>query len=110
MSADLITFLRARLGEDEQVAQSAGGGIGGNPWERYGYDQDDHLCIHRSRVLAEVQAKRSIIDEYEDLQSETESIIDRLMMPSVRVIYEHIIRYLALPYADHPSYDERWRP
>lgn len=62
--------------------------------------------IHqRSRVLAEVDAKRRIIAECVAILSvkwwEYEDAPDLAGVT---------LELLALPYADHPAYDETWRP
>ncbi|MEV4179924.1 DUF6221 family protein [Streptosporangium canum] len=88
--SDLITFLRARLNEDEQVARAAAeapwestvpgmvhvsaAAIAKNPnaWGKLGYvaqaDNEayrDHIARHDpARVLREVEAKRQILDEH----------------------------------------------
>jgi len=61
------------------------------------------------RVLAEVEAKRQLINrveqhaEFVDAVRETDSLrYDRVAL--------HLLAPLALPYADHPDYDEAWRP
>jgi len=84
-------FLLARITEDEERRTA------------YWHDSDcgtvadaldDCTCGAQTRVLAECEAKRRIValcDDYEE------------PAPSVLLA-------LALPYADHPDYDESWRP
>jgi hypothetical protein len=99
---DLTTFLRARLDEDEAVALAVKGhsvfdgtGIvtGRNESVVVGSHVATHIARHDpARVLAEVEAKRQILDH---------------------LAYEWsspILRYLALPYAGHPAYREEWKP
>ncbi|AMM12338.1 DUF6221 family protein [Streptomyces albidoflavus] len=120
MTADLIAFLRARLDEDEAVARAATAGpwvesgVGDHGWgvsfsaPGSGVEADDssqgradaaHIARHDpARVLAEVEAKRQIVERYAWL-------------------CEHgdtggawVLPLLALPYADHPDYRDAWRP
>ncbi|RAN92647.1 hypothetical protein GAR05_06139 [Micromonospora saelicesensis] len=63
----------------------------------------EHIARHDpARVLAEVDAKRRILD---------------LMMPGRPVYpgaygqaYRDVLRLLALPYADRPGYRDEWKP
>jgi len=107
---DLVTWLRARLDEDELAARAAGrtdDGRGGE-WTAAGlrsaYDArvDDHIARHDpARVLAEVEAKRRVVDE-----------CDRTLTYEDHgyAISDMVLRLLALPYAGEPGYDEAWRP
>ncbi|PXY20333.1 hypothetical protein BAY59_31335 [Prauserella coralliicola] len=64
-------------------------------------------------VLADIESKRRIIEEYEgevsrgpagdreDFVARHEGILDA---------YRTALRALALPYDDHPDYREEWRP
>ncbi len=52
-------------------------------------------------MLREVEAKRRIV---------TECMPEAGGMSPHQVGYEHILRFLALPYVDHPDYREAWRP
>ena len=67
-----------------------------------------HAARHDpARVLREVEAKRRIIDLYEQQaakQSENAMEEDRTWT------LEPVILLLALPYADHEDYREEWRP
>lgn len=118
---DLIAFLRARLDEDAHDAEAAG-----DSW--YGYDPEQqiafvsaadarHIARHSpARVLAEVDAKRRIMECHEPWTAGNGDII------CGRCGREHIdgrpgshfpcqtLRLLALPDAGHPDYREVWRP
>lgn len=123
---DLITFLRARLDDDERTARRATEG----PWEIRFLGRHDlstvvrgkellaqldgnraannsvHMAVHDpARVLAEVDAKRRIIQAEQDRSLDDglpERLIDR---------YESdVLRLLVLPYASHPDYRDEWRP
>ncbi|MEU3507694.1 DUF6221 family protein [Streptomyces longwoodensis] len=119
----MVEFLRARLAEDAEVAQDAtvgpwsaehpeghwgddpearlvgGGKILGSLSNDYnGHLNADHIVRHDpARVLAEVEAKRRMIE-------------DTWGGPDYQDMWEHHMRLLALPYAGHPDYREEWRP
>ncbi|WP_063817094.1 DUF6221 family protein [Streptomyces hygroscopicus] len=131
MSDDLVTFLRARLDEDEQIARAAFWDEQSDVWtarpprasyERYtvvdylddgvvavtpeNADADgvgQHIARHDpARVLAEVDAKRRILHWHLDEECCSVCLDDVEGCP--------LFRALAAPYADHPDYREAWRP
>ena len=64
-----------------------------------------HIARHDpARVLAEVDAKRRIIEACERIQA---GIRDDY---TADFFADAVLEHLALPYADHPEYDESWRP
>lgn len=123
----LVEFLLARIAEDEADARKAEPGpwIGWRGWFEEGQGKrpdrpDGHAVLARdgrswvvhewgsdegsvphiarwdsARVLAECEAKRRIVQECE---------------PFGLLGDPDVLMYLALPYADHPDYDEAWRP
>lgn len=136
MTHDLAAFLRARLDDDEQAAHKAAALCGCHPespsWT-FGDESTDgrilvvndphpdvrrklsrrwngsygglftaeHIVRHDpTRILAEVKAKRRIIDRYENYDTDA----PELDVP------RSVLEALALPYADHPDYQELWRP
>lgn len=65
-----------------------------------------HIARHDpARVLAECEAKRRIIERQQLFAGAVDaadlSVLDELA---------GVLRLFALPYADHPDYDETWRP
>jgi len=122
MMDDLVTWLRAQLDEDERVARAvpgsgcwskyieAGDGAaietdpGGDPGAIIGDEpMAEHMARHDPvRVLAEVAAKRRILDEVVGGLAREERWARRFA--------EHLARLLALPCADQPGYREEWRP
>jgi hypothetical protein len=100
----LAEFLLARIAEDEAEAAYVPVEHQDEPglswWGEYG-----HLSIAPSRVLAECAAKRRIVEQYRD---------NTLLLDSVDLGYQNglewVVATLALAHADHPDYDERWRP
>jgi hypothetical protein len=135
---ELTDFIKQRLDEDEAVARAAAVKQGDPSWVRHGpivlsdprafrirserdsrpialvqdvsgdpgdpdyetavldgADAADHIARHDpARVLAEIEAKRRIVDLTEHGCGDD---------------YQRVQRALALPYADHPDYDERWK-
>lgn len=100
----LTEFLLARIDEDEAAAQQEDADFA-NTSLLPTYDSEHQVRWHTGRVLAECEAKRRIVDagraEYEDsLQSGDDTT----------GLAEEVLHALALPYSDHPDYDEAWRP
>lgn len=65
--------------------------------------------------LADADAKRRILEEYERHRAAIRGHNSTLDDPSpseVRLVVslEKVVRLLAAPFADHPDYDESWRP
>ncbi|MEU2075405.1 DUF6221 family protein [Streptomyces sp. NPDC013489] len=127
---ELIAFLRARLNEDEQTARHATDG----PWVdepghpiRGGYElrfviaqqaqrwNSQHIARHDpARVLAEVDAKRRIIDEcaywLDKINESATAEHPYPNLPERGEVVLPVITLLGLPYADHPDYQDAWRP
>lgn len=132
--SDLADFLLARIAEDEAVVYGIAPGLSPGPWRNHMSDPDAggqwsvqarqvapgktnavvvsdaapwslargstpamaHVARwDPARVLAECEAKRRIVElnvyAYDDPP------------------YRYCLRLLALPYADHPDYQESWR-
>ena len=90
--SDFITFLRARLDEDERYA-----GHGGptNSWA--------------PRLLAEVGAKREIVEIYARAWADP-SVIDGTWEHGRFEGLQIAVERLAWCYAGHPEYDAAWAP
>lgn len=120
----LTEFLLARIAEEEAVArevaekvmpdergravyyEQATGSAAEIIWD-VDYAQGGYT-ITAARVLAECEAKRRIVEQYDAIERLQENLDY-----DTRGAYESIeltVQYLALPYADHPDYDEAWRP
>jgi hypothetical protein len=117
----LVEFLHARLAEDEQVARVATPG----PWRwaALGEATTDHIARHDpARVLAEIDAKRRIVDMHSghhecaawDRHSTDLTPTDHTDTVLVDRGYTHeddpTLRLLALPYAAHKDYRAEWAP
>jgi hypothetical protein len=135
--SDLIEFLLARLGEDEEMASAAAGlGASRRHWTReyiscvvdatggdlivYGEGtptsaQADHIARHDpDRVLAEADAKRRIVDWLAahaafDMPAAKAQAASREEWYLV-TLARTTLKLLALPYASHPEYRQEWVP
>jgi len=101
----LTEFLLARIAEDETD------GPRHPDWCRAVADDQACDCDGPARILAECEAKRRIVQEY----SERDADVDLMLGPNTLRQREWsglrlALRYLALPYADHPDYREEWKP
>lgn len=78
------------------------------------YDAEHIAEFDPARVLAEVDAKRRIIDQYEQLRADVahwRGLGDEDAAPvATEWAYGEVVKMLALPYADRPGYLEEWRP
>jgi hypothetical protein len=69
-----------------------------------------HIARHDpDRVKREVEAKRRIIAEMEGFSAEAEGD-EPDQRGAIRSTALHVVKLLALPYADHADYREEWRP
>ncbi|WP_328962959.1 DUF6221 family protein [Streptomyces virginiae] len=139
MTDDLVQFLRARLDEDETTARESGGRwmvlpVTGwvhtapwpsDEWKPPGVDHHvatvpldgdrAHIVRHDpARVLAEVDAKRRMIDNFEMAIHAAETPprphVDMLVVfETSAASWRTALRLLALSYSDHPGYREEWR-
>jgi hypothetical protein len=90
----LSDFLLARIAEDTERARYGqahpGSGLAVNP--------------------VECEAKRRIVDELVTFHA---ALGQRMESTDPRVVayvsFERVARYLALPYANHPDYQDEWR-
>jgi hypothetical protein len=115
----IIEFLTARLDEDEAVARDALDDLDldgdGSEWTTGHFDHtmtsNPSALFIRSRspeqALADVAAKRAIVAEC--IEHTDEDAWERDRVAASELAYA-TLRLLAQPYADHPDYDEGWRP
>ena len=133
--SDLVAFLRARLDEDERLARAAidepDGFLDAGPTvEALIYRGEGETFDLPARVLADVDAKRRMLDLHERVICDTRSAGLPIARPQcaycaglchsrsglgcddpIDALWPcDTVRLLALPYADHPDYDESWRP
>ena len=105
---DLVTFLKARLDEDEAGARDA---LALWPDTHWTIDPGSLVLIHfhgrhdPARVLREVDAKRAIVRECEAVQKLNASTGRE---PSR--FRDWLLRHLAAVYSGHPDYRAEWKP
>lgn len=127
---DIVEFLNARLNEDEAVARAVDDQS--SPWTGHWIaDENDaartrnghvlfygrdgrplkpglvaHVVRHDpARVLREVAAKRTIIEQWADQYDDNPNT----QLPDT-LAARHILHTFASVYADHPDYDPSWAP
>lgn len=107
--ADLVEFLLARIAEDERLIER---GRAHSALDRcmtpnriavMPVDGGWELVLDYERVLAECEAKRRIVEQYEARENGDPDVTE-----DWRVI-QRVVAYLASVYADHPAYDPEWR-
>ncbi|WP_422744313.1 DUF6221 family protein [Micromonospora sp. WMMD754] len=101
---DLVTWMRQQLDDDERAARA---------WLPLGNPaaaDREHIARHDpARVLAEVDAKRRVIDVLRGFEPNDEWSTQ----PDMGLRQNNAagaLRALALPYADRPGYRDEWRP
>lgn len=121
--AALTTFIRQCLAADEAIAGDGfWAAISPGVVEASGYDPNDpdnhssdflvkaprpvadHMVrFDPTRVRAEVEAKRRIVDTYEELHHNPDRLTD-LAVHMAWYLLGNVVRDLARVYADHPDY------
>jgi hypothetical protein len=100
---DLAAWLLAQLDEVERSAQYA-----------VQYGRERRMASKAANwALADVAAKRAIIERYQFLTSHGPAVDHtRAMDMTTGAIsaLRDVLRYLALPYADRDGYDPAWAP
>lgn len=109
MTEDLSEFLRARLDEDERVAREC--------WADHPTSKPLQVELHsvgslvgigQTRMLAEVEAKRRILERLEALVAALNAAGQTMPSRESGELVDGILPDLALPYADHPDYRQEW--
>lgn len=133
MTADLVAFLRARLDETAAKARAAGAELGGDWYYDDGHvlarregdqvatgsqdylepERGEHIACHDpARVLADIEAKRGVLQLVTKAQEDAE-FPDFLVSRPAKVMLlalEPVLQHLAMAHADHPDYRKEWRP
>jgi hypothetical protein len=117
---DLLAFLRARLDEDERLAQRAEPVFDAHSWklDEVQHDYYDELAPHiarqsPARTLREVEAMRRIIESYVTAQAKADRLVGEDDTVEAGRAWRsgallEVLRVLALPYADHEDYRKEW--
>ena len=97
----ITEFLLARVADDEERARFVDSQHDEwarrqrwEPWRLSWQDEYDLLCIDPARAIAECEAKRRIVEMHSAALSGS----------------RRTLAILATVYADHPDYNEAWRP
>lgn len=104
--ADLAEFLLARVAEDEASNRRG-------PEPEAWCDRGEGVHYDYARVLAECEAKRRIVQAWQEaalLIRATADEANRSDIRFARIGLETAMEALAQVYADHPEFDEAWRP
>lgn len=129
----IVGFLRARLDEDEAVARAATEGeVNWSHWTfdprrsvvvtpdefivAAGVDKDamndpdgEHIARHDpARVLADVAAKRAMIDHVEGCEEQIQG--EWGVGPTTEDTWVEVFGPMAAVYSDHPDYQQEWKP
>ncbi|MGA4964533.1 DUF6221 family protein [Streptomyces pseudogriseolus] len=127
---DLVQWLGQQLDEDERIARRAGdsfrqigetGVIVATEGDRAEECASanwagvaEHIVAHDpARVLREIDAKRQIIALHHQLEDAQEMLDFCATCDATGKYPEYpctTLRFLALPYADRPGYQDDWRP
>lgn len=114
---DLVTFLRARLDEDAaEIAKHPDDDV--PDWDLIATAETNYPCfpyiaIGKSRALAEVEAKRQIVERYhyEATSPFGEKWRECATCGAANEPWPcPTLRLLALPYAAHQDYRDEWKP
>lgn len=106
---ELITWLRAQLDDDERVARAAWPDC--TPDDPRASDEDiRHIARwDPARVLAEVEAKRRILDLAPAAVMRALGTQDPDFRDGYLDAHEEAVKLLAQPYAGRPGWREEWR-
>lgn len=122
---DLVAFLKARLDEDERAPTPGREALDdlrfelkrGEPyWQHLASRVEDGLDIQtvawEARVRREVAAKRAILARYEDCLARMEDpdYSAATARDQAREYEDFVLPNLAVPYANHPDYQQEWKP
>lgn len=123
--SDLIAWLRAQLDDDERRTIARRDGHPGPCLNYPGQDPEDHdpydacyLHLHDVEAtpyrdvefgLAEVDAKRKILDEYEAAFTRRKDHPGDLPLAGAILTMVRVVKLLAQPYAGRDGWREEWR-
>jgi hypothetical protein len=111
LDMQLTEFLLARIAEDELTA------YGGGNWPAYVQDAYAGAPVTpfnaEARLLADCAAKRALVERHGGEHVCEDGLAGRAWDDDLEDIVEapcDDLRILGAVYADHPDYDEAWRP
>src|ERR1700722_19617465 len=99
VSADQVAFAEARLDEDEREIRN-------DPPMGLGYAR---LGV---RLLRDIKGARNILARYQDCLARTEdpAYPQVVARDQVREYEDYVLPNLLMRWADHPDYDQEWKP
>lgn len=103
----LVEFLRARLDEDEAARGRIDDALSSALAAQMGRHVEPYWTP--ARVRAEVEAKRRIVEHLRFVEEKSDWWSDMEVAGEMEDGW-HTLANLATVYADHPDYDEAWRP
>lgn len=125
-NSDLLTFVRARLSEEEHIAREAGGEGWRCPAEAPGevHDRtsgiafvvrsrgyDRHIALQDpARTLRRIETNRVLLDEYEEIAAMDTDRPGQDFVSGRAVGLGFVVRQMAAEYAGHPDYRVKWLP
>jgi hypothetical protein len=115
MSEELTRWLSEQLDQDEEDVRR--GYLKAEALPDYdGWDKSTTAGlppIVAARVLREIDAKRGVLRQYEEVRQQVRHPVSAENRMRARVeqgALEDVLRLLVLPYADRPGCREEWRP
>ncbi|MFB6712933.1 MULTISPECIES: DUF6221 family protein [unclassified Streptomyces] len=125
-NSEMIDFVRARLAEEEQIAQAAGGESwrcpadvtgevhdrsGGIAFVLRGRGFDRHIAFQDpARTSRRIETSRVLLDEYAEI-ADRDTDRPEHDFPSGRAVgLGFAVRQMAAEHAGHPDYRARWLP
>ncbi|MER5501157.1 MULTISPECIES: DUF6221 family protein [unclassified Streptomyces] len=125
-NAEMIDFVRARLAEEERIAQGAGGDswrcpadVPGEVHDRSGgiafsvrnLGFDQHIALQDpARTLRRIETSRVLLNEYAEVADLDTDRPEHDFRSGRAVGLGFAVRQLAAEHAGHPEYRARWLP
>ncbi|MFF2962533.1 DUF6221 family protein [Streptomyces sp. NPDC057963] len=125
-NSDMIDFVRARLAEEEQIAQAAGGDNWRRPADVPGeiHDRsggiaftvrnrgfDEHIALQDpARTCRRIETSRVLLDEYAEVADRDTDRPEHDFSSGRAVGLGFAVRQMAAEHAGHPDYRARWLP
>ncbi|MFF3732407.1 DUF6221 family protein [Streptomyces sp. NPDC002476] len=125
-NSDMIEFVRARLAEEERIAQAAGGdswrcpsGMSGEVHDRTGaitfslrgHGFDQHIALQDpARTRRRIETSRVLLNEYAEVADRDTDRPDHDFSSGRAVGLGFAVRQLAAEHAGHPDYRAKWLP